>query len=200
MGKEKKIVDCSKTCRMTSTMRDSKYCSKEAELIDGKLFFGCQKSLSQEPRSIQYLYECDYWAMDMKESCNTCPLECVENKNKELSQLKTQAEKINRISKTLGPGMGMAGISGSDIQNISDVYSKEKADPIVKQALDIADFTSHIFNSAMSGKMIDPVFMQEYARHAIKNMEILERKREVKERIKKKMDQKKVDEYKNSKK
>ena len=200
MGKESKTIDCSKTCRMTSTLRDSEYCSKKAELVDDKLVFGCQTALSMEPKSIRYLYECDYWAMNMKDSCKTCPLECVENKNAGLSELKKQAEKINRISETLGPGMGMAGISGNDIQNISDIYSKEKADPIVKQALDIADFTSFIFNSAMNGKMIDPVFMQEYARHAIKNMEILEKKREIREKLSKEREQERVDQYNKSKK
>ena len=185
---------------MTSTLKDSKYCSKEAELIGGKLAFGCLTALKKEPMAIQYLYECDYWAMDMKDSCKTCPLECVENKNKDMKELKKQADKINRISKTLAPGMGMAGISGSDLQNISDVYSKEKADPIVKQALDIADFTSFIFNSAMSGKMIDPVFMKEYANHAIKNMEILEKRREIKEKAREKREEEIISKYKDSKK
>ncbi len=200
MDSEKNIIDCSKTCRMTSTVRDSDYCTSRAEIVNGKLLFGCQELLKDEPRSIQNLYECNYWAMDMKESCKTCPLDCVENKNKDIIQLKKQAEKIDRISKTLAPGMGMAGISGSDIQGISDIYSKEKADPIVKQALDIADFTSFIFNSAMSGKIIDPVFMQEYARHAVRNMEILEKKREKKEKIREKREQDRVNKYKNEKK
>ena len=113
MVKDRKVIDCSKTCRMTSTLRDSEYCSKEAKVIDGKLSFGCQEALNKEPMSIRYLYECNYWDMDMRDSCNTCPLECVENKNKDMKELKRQADKINRISQTLAPGMGMAGISGS---------------------------------------------------------------------------------------
>jgi hypothetical protein len=185
---------------MTSTLKNSEYCNKTAEIIDGKLTFGCQKLLSKEPQSIRYLYECDYWAMDMKDACKTCPLDCVENKNKELSELKKQAEKINRISKTLGPGMNFAGIGGGDIQKISEVYSAEKADPLVKQALDIADFTSFIFNSAMNGKAVDPVFLQEYAKHAVKNIEILERKHEIREKIKKQKEEQRIKEFKKNKK
>ena len=199
MDKKNKIIDCSKTCRMTSTLRDSKYCNKSAEVINGKLIFGCQVELSKEPEAIRNLYECDYWSMGMKDVCKSCPLNCVENKNEELEKIKKQSEKIDRISKTLGPGMNFAGINSNDMKKISEVYSSEKADPIVKQALDIADFTSFVFNSAMNGKMVDPVFLQQYAKHAVRNMEILEKKHEIRERARKKREERRIKEFKRKK-
>ena len=181
---------------MTSTLRDSEYCNKSAKMVDGSLEFGCRVALSKEPEEIRNLYDCDYWSMGMKDACTSCPLDCVENKNEELFEIKRQADKLNRIASTLGPGMNFAGIGIDDIQKVSEVYSSEKANPMIKQALDIADFTSFVFNSAMNGKKIDPVFLHQYAKHAVRNIEIMEKKQEARESAKKKREEKRIKEFK----
>ena len=94
---EIKIVDCTKNCKMTTEMRNSKFCNGEAKIVDGQVFYGCKENIKNEPKAVKQLYSCDLWNMGLKESCFTCPLECINNKNENFAKSLEERKQLENI-------------------------------------------------------------------------------------------------------
>jgi hypothetical protein len=53
---EIKIVDCTKSCKMTTAMRESDFCNGKAKIVEGRVFYGCQEAIKKEGKSVRQFY------------------------------------------------------------------------------------------------------------------------------------------------
>ena len=97
--------------------------------------------------------------MDLKESCNTCPLDCPQNKNPIILKASDAKKSIASILTSLEPIMNMGGVSAESIKKAYDVMSSSGINTNnsseINDAINIANYAKEILNKAMSGKGVD---------------------------------------------
>lgn len=161
-------IDCSKSCKMTKELRESDYCQREATVIDGTVYYSCKEALKHEPKEIRHFYSCELWNLDLKESCNTCVLECINNKNDKLKNALEEKKKLDAVIEKLKPNMMLYGVSADQISKVSKTYTKKSIDNkkniAGREAIEAANFANEALKSAMKGEMIDVAFLSLYAR------------------------------------
>jgi len=163
-------IDCTKTCRMTKAMKSSSFCTKKSRIVEGKIIFGCSEAIASQPKEIVALMACDLWDMGIEESCSTCPLECINNKNPQVIKTKEERKKLARLVEQLKPNMILYGITPEQVERISSTYTKKGAsgDPndLGKEAIKIASFANEALRSILNGQRVDLAFFSLYAKRS----------------------------------
>ena len=180
-----KTIDCSKSCRMTATVRDSEYCTKEARVVGDTIFYGCKELLREQPKELRQFYVCDLWDVGLKDSCNTCKLACVNNKNEKIKETLKKEKELEKLIKDLTPHMVLRGVTPQEVKRISSTYTKKDADGKASQlggeAIRAAKFANEALGLAVSGKRIDLAFYSIYARKANARIKKLKNKKKKKD-------------------
>jgi hypothetical protein len=165
-----KIIDCTASCKMSTEMKNSKYCTGKARIVDGRIFYGCKESISGEPLEVRQFFSCELWDAGLKESCLTCPLACVNNKNKNFAQTAEERERLEKLIKELRPNMVLCGVTADQVQSISSKYTKKnsegKRDPLGREAISAASFANDALKLILQGKRVDLAYYSLYARKA----------------------------------
>ena len=168
MSDKEVTIDCTKTCKMTKAIRESAFCTKKATVADGVVKHGCKELLSNEPKELVRLLGCELWDMELYDSCLTCPLSCVNNKNPEIKRTEEERAKLNSLIEQLKPNMILYGITAEQVEKISSTYTKKaasgKEDELGREAIKIAAFANSALKSIMSGGRVDLAFLTLYAR------------------------------------
>lgn len=163
-----KKISCLETCKMTSEMRNSKFCNGEAKIIDGKIFYGCKENIAKEPIEIKQLMACDLWDAGLKDSCKTCPLKCVNNQNPNLEKTKEERRKLEQLIEELKPNMILCNVTASDVEKISRKYtektSKGERSRAGTEAINAANFANEALKMALNGRRVDIAFLTLYAK------------------------------------
>lgn len=161
-------IDCSKNCKMTTELRNSRYCEGTAKIIDNKIFYSCKENIKDEPKEVRQFFLCDLWNLELKESCNSCLLECINNKNPKIKDALAEKQRLDDVIEKLKPNMILYGVSSKEIEQISKKYTEKNADGKRNQmgieAIDAANFANDTLKAAMNGKIIDIAFFSLYAR------------------------------------
>jgi len=172
------FIDCRKTCKMTKIMRDSKYCNGKARVDDGKIIYGCKENIESESKDLIQLHECNLIDMNIKDSCKTCKLSCVNNENEEFKKRARDKEKLDQIVDKLGANMNMFGINPKQSFEISDIYNSDTEEGEVgREAIKIAGDVQGLLEMISSGKLIDISFVNAYSKHASKKIKNLAKKK-----------------------
>tara|TARA_X000000950_G_C13920884_1_gene663301 strand:+ start:16009 stop:16578 length:570 start_codon:yes stop_codon:yes gene_type:complete len=172
------FIDCRKTCKMTKIMRDSKYCNGRARVDDGKIIYGCKENIESESKDLIQLHECNLIDMNIKDSCKTCKLSCVNNENEEFKKRARDKEKLDQIVDKLGANMNMFGINPKQSFEISDIYNSDTEEGEVgREAIKIAGDVQGLLEMISSGKLIDISFVNAYSKHASKKIKNLAKKK-----------------------
>lgn len=163
-----KIIDCSKTCRMSNTLKSSSYCNKTCRIEGNDLTFGCQENIKDLPANVRQMYDCNYWDLELYEMCTICELDCVNNKNENLEKIKESKKKIEGILDSLTPGVPSFGMDAETIERIVDVYKNGTLEEVEAgaEAIQAAEVAQKILSSAMNGGHIDIAYFKEFAKHA----------------------------------
>ena len=163
-----KKISCLETCKMTSEMRNSKFCNGEAKIIDGKIFYGCKENIAKEPIEIKQLMACDLWDAGLKDSCKTCPFKCVNNQNPNLEKTKEERRKLEQLIEELKPNMILCNVTASDVEKISRKYtektSKGERSRAGTEAINAANFANEALKMALNGRRVDIAFLTLYAK------------------------------------
>lgn len=163
-----KTVDCTKTCKMTTEMRNSKYCNGRAKVVGSKVFYGCQENIEPEPIEIRQFYSCDLWELGLEDSCYSCILKCKNNKNKNFEKILGQKKQLEKIVDDLRPNMLLCGVTAGQVEKISNQYTKKnsdgKVDPLGTSAVQSATFANGALKMVLEGKRVDLAFYTLYAR------------------------------------
>lgn len=172
------FIDCRKTCKMTKIMRESEYCNGKARVEDGKIIYGCKENIENESRELIQLHECSLIDMNIKDSCKTCKLLCVNNENEEFKKRAKEKEKLDQIIDKLGANMNMFGINPKQSFEISDIYNSDTEEGKVgREAIKIAGDVQGLLEMISSGKLIDISFVNAYSKHASKKITNLAKKK-----------------------
>jgi hypothetical protein len=163
-----KKIDCTKTCKMTKELRESRYCKGFATVVDNKIFYSCKENIKDEPKEVRQFLLCDLWNLGLKESCQTCLLDCTNNQNPQIQDALNEKKKLDDVIEKLRPNMILYGVSSEQVEQISKKYTQKNADGKRNQmgveAIEAANFANDTLKAALSGKMIDVAFFSLYAR------------------------------------
>lgn len=153
---------------MTKELRNSALCTGEAKVVDSKIVYGCQSALKNEPKEVKQFYSCDLWDMNIKEACNTCMLQCINNKNKEAKSAAEERAKLEGVINDLKPQMMLYGISADEVERISKKYTNEKSSEKEKklgsEAISAATFANKALKAILAGRQVDLAFFSLYAK------------------------------------
>lgn len=163
-----KEINCKESCKMTREMRNSKYCTGAAKVIDGKIFYGCKDLIATEPVELKQLMSCEVWDAGVEESCNTCPLKCVNNKNPNMQKTKLERERLERLINELRPNMVLYNVTPDEIEKISAKYteknSKGEVNRAGSEAISAANIANYALKKALQGRPVNPALLSLYIR------------------------------------
>jgi len=151
-------IDCTKNCKKTKEMRFSKFCGQTAELVDGKIIYSCDIAYASESETVKNLLDCQLWDNDLKDSCNTCPLRCINNKNPELMISVKASMELKALLDSLKGSMVLYGVDQKTIESISSDYKKNK-DTNTKNAIDAAKLSNESIKLIQKGKHVDIAYL-----------------------------------------
>lgn len=172
------FIDCKKTCKMTKIMRNSKYCNGKARIDDGNIIYGCKENIENESKELIQLYECNLIDMEIKDSCKTCKLSCVNNENEDFKKRAREQEKLDELVDKLGANINMFGINPKQSFEISDIYNSDTEEGKVgREAIKIAVDVQGLLERISNGGMIDISFVNAYSKHASKKITNLAKKK-----------------------
>lgn len=180
MNKKLQVINCLNSCKMTRQVRESDHCTKRASIVDGKAFFGCSESLKAESKEVRQFLSCDLWNMGLTESCFTCELECINNKNDKLKDTLAEKKKLDAVIEKLKPNMVLYGVSAKQVTDISSKYAKRGADGsrdrMGSEAIRAANFANEALKMILNGKPIDAAFFSLYAKKTSGRIKKLKKK------------------------
>jgi CRISPR/Cas system CSM-associated protein Csm2 small subunit len=156
-------INCSKNCKMTSQIRCSKFCKEEA-YFEEEIKFSCQEEISKLNQANKNFYNCVYWDMDLKAKCNSCMLECPENKN---PKLKERQDDVKRLDSVLN-SINNFGVGAQKVYDIVDSHKKNKS--LNSDVISALSFSDKVLSKAMSGAGIDISHFQLIAKEFIKKI------------------------------
>lgn len=163
-----KKIDCSKNCKMTTSLKNSKHCKGYANIVDNTIYYSCKESLKQEPKEVRQFLTCELWNLELKESCKSCLLECTNNQNPKIQTALEEKKKLDKVIEKLKPNMVLYGVSSKQIEQISKTYTQKKSDgkksQMGSEAIEAANFANETLKAMLSGKLIDVAFFSLYAR------------------------------------
>lgn len=152
-------MSCKETCKKTAQLKDSSLCSGFCSVKDGKIAFGCEGPLSKSAQAEQNFLTCSFWDMGIKENCAVCPLDCKENKNPSVGNLKSALKNVASVLESIAPLMQLSGMDTQqlkrayDTMNSPDVSANMSKD--IENTIKITNYAREVLNSAMSGGNID---------------------------------------------
>tara|TARA_A200000159_G_scaffold164928_1_gene197512 strand:- start:670 stop:1221 length:552 start_codon:yes stop_codon:yes gene_type:complete len=165
-----KEISCKETCKMTLEMRNSKYCTGKASILDGKIFYGCKELIAKEPLEVKQLMSCEIWDAGVRDSCNTCSLKCVNNKNPNMKKTRLERERLERLIEELKPNMVLYSVTPDEIEKISAKYteknSKGEVSKAGSEAISAANIANYALKKALEGRPVDPAMLSLYIRRA----------------------------------
>jgi len=142
----------------------------EIKIVDGQIFYGCKENIKNEEKAVRQFYACDLWNMGLKESCFTCPLECVNNKSENFAKSLEEKKQLEKIIEELRPNMLICGVTADQVQKISSTYTKKqssgKPDPMGTEAIKAANFANEALKMVLSGKRVDLAYFTLYAQRS----------------------------------
>jgi hypothetical protein len=170
MTKKLQVINCFDACKMTRQMRSSNHCNKKASVVDGRVFFGCKESTKAESKEVKQFLSCDLWNMGLEDSCITCELECINNKNEKMKTILAEKKKLDDVITRLRPNMVLYGVSAEQVEGISSKYAKRGADgsrdKMGSEAIQAANFANNALKLILKGRSIDLAFFSLYAKKA----------------------------------
>ena len=173
-------IDCTKNCKMTKELRNSKFCNGEAKIINSKIVYGCQEALKKEPKEVKQFYSCDLWDMQIKEACNTCMLQCINNNGELAEKAAKERAKLEKVIQDLKPQMMLYGISANEVERISEKYTQDTENGTNKklgsEAINAANFANNALKAILAGKPIDLAFFSLYAKKTSRKIKSLKKK------------------------
>ena len=169
--------NCEQNCKKTKQLKESSLCTKEAEIVDGKIFFGCEKSLQKLKESDNNFYNCMFWDIDLKSQCNACNLVCDNNKNKDLEKLEKQKESIKNLLNAFGPMAAMSGQPAANINDINKQMNDKNFNPNdLSEVVQITNYARNLLDSVVSGRKVDLAEFQKVKNHIISKYNKVESK------------------------
>ena len=166
---------------MSNELRNSTFCEKTASVVEGKIFYSCRENLIGQNKDVLQFYSCDLWNLGLEDSCNSCKLECINNKNDNLKDTLEERRKLESVIDKLRPNMMLYGVSADQVEGISSKYTEKNADgkknEAGREAIQAANFANETLKAMMSGKVIDVAFFSLYARKASGRIRRLKKKR-----------------------
>lgn len=159
-------IDCSKKCRMTALIRESKFCNQSAEIAGETVKYGCVSNMSGLTKEEAQYLSCELWDLGLKESCNTCQIVCVNNSNPDFSKTLEDRKKLEKLVQNLKPNMMLYGVSADQVEQISKKYTGNGGSEIGKEAIKMAEFANSALGAILSGKNVDLSFFTLYAKRA----------------------------------
>jgi hypothetical protein len=156
-------IDCSLKCRMTSAIKSSKFCTKSATITEDGIRYDCAKEMSSLSKEEIQFFTCELWDLGLKDSCNTCNLKCVNNKNPEFQKTLNERKKLEGLIETLKPNMFLYGVSADQVEKISNTYTKNGGSNLGNEAIKIAKFANQALESILTGKNINLSYFTLYA-------------------------------------
>lgn len=154
-----KNLSCKDSCKKTRQLKESTHCDEAYEVIDGKILYGCEKSLSSSTREDFNFHTCDFWDLKIKEACGTCLLSCGENKNPVIQKTKKSADIVTSMLTSLGPILSMSGIDPASIKKAHDVMNTDNINTNnsaeIESTIKLTNYAKNTLNSIMAGKTID---------------------------------------------
>lgn len=142
-------VDCTKSCKMTKLLKESKYCTGTAEVEAGEIVFGCKKEIVNAPDNEKNYLTCIFIDMGIQEQCYKCPLACPKNKNEEFSKIQKQNDRIDSILKTINN----FGVTAAHANKISKLHKDKNS--MSEDVLSALSFSNNLLNKGMRGKGYD---------------------------------------------
>jgi hypothetical protein len=165
---------------MSRQIQDSNHCNKKASIVDGGVFFGCKESLKKEPKEVRQFFACDLWNMGLTESCDSCELECINNKNEKMKAVLAEKKKLDLVIDKLKPNMMLYGVSAKQVEDISSKYTKKgasgKKDRMGSEAIRAAGFANEALKMILNGRPIDAAFFSLYAKKTSGRLKKLKKK------------------------
>lgn len=163
-----KIIDCKKSCKMARQIRESKFCTGQAKVVGTSIFYGCKEGLKEEPKEVRQFYACDLWNVGLEESCFSCKLECVNNKNEELKDVLAEKKELDKVIKELKPNMLLYGVTSEQVEKISSTYTSRQSDgkrnELGSEAISAASFANNALKMIMKGRRVDLAYFALYAK------------------------------------
>lgn len=152
-------LSCKESCKKTRQMKGSSHCSGTCNVQEGRLVFGCDQSLKTATLAENNFATCSFWDMGITENCAVCPLDCKENKNPAVGNVKAALKNVSSILESIAPLMQMSGVDPSMLKKAYDVMSSPEISANTSKDIDntikITNYAKDILNSVMSGKNID---------------------------------------------
>lgn len=152
---------CLNSCKKTSQIKESDYCTGEYQIIDGKIIFGCEKSLLNLSNVEKNFLTCSFFDLGIKEQCQICPLSCKENLNPAIKKMESAKENVSHILNSLGPLAGMMGVNPSEIKKAfntldsAEINTNTSAE--IEETVKLANYARDVLTSIMSGKQVNIV-------------------------------------------
>ena len=154
-------ISCLNSCKKTSQLKNSQYCTGEYEVADGKIVFGCDKNIQVAAGSEKNFLTCNFFDFGIKDQCNICPLSCKENLNPSIKKMESAKKNVSQILNSLGPMAGVMGVNPSEIKKAFDtldsVEINTNTSAEIEESVKLANYARDILTSVMSGKQINLV-------------------------------------------
>jgi len=154
-------LSCLNSCKKTSQLKNSSYCTGAYEVVDGKVIFGCEKKLSAVTNSDENFLTCNFFDLGIKDQCKICLLSCKENLNPKIKKMESAKENVSHILNSLGPLAGMMGVNSADIKKAFDTLDSTKINTNtsaeIEETVKLANYARDILTSVMSGGQVNIV-------------------------------------------
>lgn len=150
---------CKNSCKKTSQLKCSDFCTGEFSTNAGKAIFDCEQHIKDASKELVNFLTCSLWDMGLKESCKTCPLDCPQNENPIVKKGLDAKKNISSVLSSLEPIMNMGGLNHEslkkayDVMNSSQINTNNSSE--INDAINIANYAKEVLNKAMSGQGIN---------------------------------------------
>jgi len=175
-----KIIDCTKSCKMTRQVRGSDLCTGKARVVGSSIFYDCKEALAEKDRDQRQFFSCDLWDNGLEDSCFSCQLECSNNKNDKMAAVLAQKKELDDVIEKLKPNMVLYGVSAKQVSQISEKYTKKqsdgKRDQMGSEAIQAANFANDALKMILKGNRVDLAFFSLYARKTSGRLKRLRKK------------------------
>jgi hypothetical protein len=153
-----KKFNCETSCKKTSQMKCSSFCTKEATIFEKTIKFGCERSAlaGEIEQGLENFLNCNFWDLGIKEQCVSCELICPENKNKKIKDIELQRQNLQGLISSLGPMIALSGKSKDDLDKITNnISSSTLNNSNINEVLNITNYAKSILDGLVSGKQVD---------------------------------------------
>ncbi len=163
-----KKFNCESSCKKTSQMKCSSFCTKEGTISEKTIKFGCERSVmaGEIDQSQDNFLNCNFWDLGIKEQCSVCELVCPENKNKKIKDIQIQKQNLQNLISSLGPMVALSGKSKEDLDKIANnINSSSLNNSNINEVLNITNYAKTILDGLVTGKQIDLAEFNKIKKH-----------------------------------